>query len=170
MKEEPPQLNQIKVGNPSSPPQQFAACERTETNWWQLAAPHRRVTCSGTRTSTAPDEEGSPWERGPLQPACTYQQPCKWAPGPSYSASFGPQGFALWGSHQGECGVHHSAKHTSDLLWSLLGKRGDENKCKACLWSWKQQSGNTSAKHKAWAPWLTISVISVRCKPSDIPR
>lgn len=45
------------------------------TNRWQFAAPHRRVTCGGAGTGTAPHENGSPWEQGPLQPARTWRQP-----------------------------------------------------------------------------------------------
>lgn len=40
-----------------------------QTNRWQFAAPHRHVTCGGTGTGTAPHEDDSPWEQGPLQPA-----------------------------------------------------------------------------------------------------
>lgn len=65
-------------------------------------------------------------------------------------ATLSQRGFPPWASHQGKWRVQelHATNHTSYLFWSPLGERDDENRCKACLWSWRQQSRNTT-KYKA---------------------
>lgn len=82
--------------------------------------------------------------------------PCKSKPGPSYTACFVPQKLRLWASHQGKQSTRTSSYKPHKLFILEPGGKDDENKCKACLWSWRQQSDNITSKYKTQAPWLTI--------------
>lgn len=118
-----------------------AVCHTTQTCdlWW-----HRnRHSASGG------------WQ--PLGTRATSASPCKWEPGPSYTASFVLQRFPLWASHQGEQRVQElrSTNHTSYLLWSLLGERemmrtNARLDCEAEGSSQETQPVNTKPEHPGW--------------------